>query len=60
MLGFTEAPDTLDALTSPATWSPGPIATNPLVEAVPLNSNGVFAMKTTTFKKYYAGLATFA
>jgi hypothetical protein len=75
VLGFTEAagtqyivlrnpwgyhPGTLDVLTSPNTWSPGPIATNPLVEAVPLNSNGVFAMKTTTFKKYYAGLATFA
>jgi hypothetical protein len=51
---------TLDVLTSPTTWSPGGIPSNPLVEAVPLNTAGVFAMKTTTFKQYYQGIATFA
>lgn len=75
VLGFTEAggvqyvvlrnpwgyhEGTLDVLKTPATWSPGGIATNPLVEAVPLNTVGVFAMKTSTFKQYYTGVATFA
>lgn len=52
---------TLDVLTSPTSWSPGPgTSSDPLVEPVPLNTQGVFAMKTTTFKQYYQGIATFA
>ncbi len=44
---------TLD--TRPGTWSAHQVS---YWAAVPLNSNGVFSMKTSTFKKYFAGIGS--
>ena len=75
ILGFTMSGDTqyvvlrnpwgyhegqLDALHNPQPpWTPGGTSNNPLQEAVSLNTNGVFAMKTSTFKLYFPWIVTF-
>jgi hypothetical protein len=50
----------LDALPNPQPqWKPGGTSNNPLQEEVPLNTAGVFAMKTSTFKLYFPWIVTF-